>query len=275
MIKKIIYPTLIFVIIFILAWLYVSRDDGAFPQRVKISLRNVGHQLLLANKDSTSLVLPIIELEQLKYKLSFQNNLVIEPENLVKIIENNFVDTNFPKEYIIEVKKCGTQDVAYSFEITNKKETAVACLGRMLPKDCYEIEVSFLRKTHLLSKKNIFTFIYIVGGFIILFFLNKAKKRKIPTQKVHPNQILGEFKFYQEQNKLVKGSVEISLSKKECELLSIFISKPNQVVKRAFLTKKVWEDKGVIVGRSLDTYISKLRKKLSIDNSVKLCANLS
>jgi len=32
----------------------------------------------------------------------------------------------------------------------------------------------------------------------------------------------------------------------------------------------VWEDNGVIVGRSLDTYISKLRKKLKDDASIKL-----
>jgi len=34
--------------------------------------------------------------------------------------------------------------------------------------------------------------------------------------------------------------------------------------------KKVWEDNGVFVGRSLDTYISKLRKKLKDDDSIKL-----
>ena len=69
---------------------------------------------------------------------------------------------------------------------------------------------------------------------------------------------------------MVKAAVEISLSKKECELLAIFIEKPNQIIKREELMKKVWEDNGVIVGRSLDTYISKLRKKLQDDTSIKL-----
>ncbi|MDD7915612.1 helix-turn-helix domain-containing protein [Polaribacter ponticola] len=63
---------------------------------------------------------------------------------------------------------------------------------------------------------------------------------------------------------------EITLSKKECELLEIFVANENQVVKREDLTKQVWEDNGVIVGRSLDTYISKLRKKLQEDTSIKL-----
>jgi DNA-binding response OmpR family regulator len=63
---------------------------------------------------------------------------------------------------------------------------------------------------------------------------------------------------------------EITLSKKECELLEILVENKNKVVKREVLTKKVWEDNGVFVGRSLDTYISKLRKKLIVDDSIQL-----
>ena len=72
------------------------------------------------------------------------------------------------------------------------------------------------------------------------------------------------------RNKLIKEAIEISLSKKECELLTIFMEQPNQLIKRDELTKKVWEDHGVFVGRSLDTYVSKLRNKLKEDTSVRL-----
>ena len=81
---------------------------------------------------------------------------------------------------------------------------------------------------------------------------------------------LGGFNFYPEQNKLVKHPETINLSKKECEILALFVERPNQIIKRDELTKAVWEDNGVFVGRSLDTYISKLRKKLQSDDSVKL-----
>jgi DNA-binding winged helix-turn-helix (wHTH) protein len=81
---------------------------------------------------------------------------------------------------------------------------------------------------------------------------------------------LGSFYFYPEQNKLVKEAVEIALSKKECELLELFVARPNEIIKRDELTKRVWEDNGVFVGRSLYTYISKLRKKLKSDTSIKL-----
>ena len=80
----------------------------------------------------------------------------------------------------------------------------------------------------------------------------------------------GYFKFFPEQSKLVKSAEEIRLSKKECELLLIFAAKPNQIITREELTKKVWEDNGVFVGRSLDTYISKLRKILKTDTSISI-----
>ena len=43
-----------------------------------------------------------------------------------------------------------------------------------------------------------------------------------------------------------------------------------EIIKREELSKKVWEDNGVFVGRSLDTYVSKLRKKLKQDSALKI-----
>lgn len=106
---------------------------------------------------------------------------------------------------------------------------------------------------------------------LLLIKLYQKRKRRAPQKNELVNgKIIGSFEFYPEQNKLVKRPLEINLSKKECELLEIFISRPNQIIKREELTKKVWEDHGVFVGRSLDTYISKLRKKLQDDDSIQL-----
>ena len=59
-------------------------------------------------------------------------------------------------------------------------------------------------------------------------------------------------------------------SSKEAKLLSIFSVNLNEVIDRNRLQKEVWEDEGVIVGRSLDVFISKLRKKFEKDPAVKL-----
>ena len=61
-----------------------------------------------------------------------------------------------------------------------------------------------------------------------------------------------------------------SLTVKEAKLLGILAESANQVVDRNRLQKEVWEDEGVIVGWSLDMFISRLRKKLEGDDTVKI-----
>jgi DNA-binding response OmpR family regulator len=111
-------------------------------------------------------------------------------------------------------------------------------------------------------------FIFLFGFLCYIFYKRKSSEKSI---EINSNFITGgSFTFYPEQNKLMQKTKEISLSKKECELLEIFVANPNKIIKREELTKKVWEDNGVFVGRSLDTYISKLRKKLKDDESIQL-----
>lgn len=243
-----------------------------FSERVKVSLRNVGHQLLLSTNDTTSLVLPIKQLEESIFKLNFQNNLQIEPDSLVTIVNRSFKASNFSANYILEVKNCSSEEVVYSYEMQKKEEKAIIpCKGRVLPDDCYFIEVQFLKTSTSNNSQFIFYgLLFLTLVLSVAVYQKKRKSRTETTDNLTNVVSLGTFKFYPEQNKLVKQATEISLSKKECELLEIFISKPNEIIKREELTKRVWEDNGVIVGRSLDTYISKLRKKLKEDTSVKI-----
>ena len=52
--------------------------------------------------------------------------------------------------------------------------------------------------------------------------------------------------------------------------MSILAANCNKPVKRQQLQKQIWEDEGVIVGRSLDMFISRLRKYLKNDASLKI-----
>lgn len=254
-----------------------ENQPTSFNELVRLSLRDVGNQLLLANQDSTSLVLPVKEIEPFKYQLSFQETLTIEPDSLLAAIKHSFLRTNLPTHYRVEVLQCAQEEVAYSYEIKNtEKNSIVPCRGRNLPNSCYTIEVRFTKKA--VAKVSGYTFWYygLLGGGLLLFLIGlfqKANKKDLSIKKGFISDSvtkLGNFHFFPEQNKLIKEAQEISLSKKECELLVIFMERPNEIIKREELSKRVWEDKGVVVGRSLDTYISKLRKKLQTDNTIKL-----
>ena len=53
-------------------------------------------------------------------------------------------------------------------------------------------------------------------------------------------------------------------------MLSLLYASVNETVNKETLLNKVWGDEGDYVGRTLDVYISKLRKKLESDTSIKL-----
>ena len=93
-----------------------------------------------------------------------------------------------------------------------------------------------------------------------------------PLKFSHSDQFfeLGRYRYYPELYTLVFREKEILLSRKEGEVLAILATHANQVVPREQIDKQVWEDRGVVVGRSLDTFISKLRKRLQEDQSIRL-----
>lgn len=249
-----------------------NTDEIDFSERAKVAIRAVGNDVLLSQQDTTSLVMPVVLVAPNMYELSFENPLAFDPGSLNASVTTYFTKANLPPNYRVEVLQCGDEDVAHSFEMqANMDNTIMPCGGRILPEACYVIRVKF---TEQLSKESenatlFYILIFLVLAFLAFVFYSKYYVYQSGTDRQHGTS-LGSFTFYPDQNKLVKEAQEIPLSKKECELLEIFIAAPNQVIKREELTKKVWEDNGVIVGRSLDTYISKLRKKLQEDGTIKI-----
>lgn len=241
-----------------------------FSTKAKTVLRQIGNELLLANNDSTSLILPITEVDYHKYQISFADSLSILPDKLVEIVDRNLKKHFQINAYSVQVLHCEDNEIAYSYEMHLEEEkTIIPCSGRIIPQGCYTVEISFLDDKP--TSNNWFIYIVVILIFLVLLWIIKSKKpNKNPTNNEVKKRTLGAFIFYPEENKLVKKAKEITLSKKECEILELFVNQPNTIIRREELTKKVWEDNGVIVGRSLDTYISKLRKKLQEDDSIKL-----
>lgn len=274
-IMKLIRPFFKSVIVLILVSMVfqscTKTQEPAANQVVKIALRNVGHQLLLSNQDSTTVVPPIQDLGDNRYQLQFNTPLSIHPDSLVQQVKTSFKKANLSNNYITEVQRCSDNQVAYSYQMKQDIEQGIVpCGGRALKQDCYTITVAFytIKTTTPFTYYAIPLVLLVIG---LLLYLKLKSKTKATVQPINTNaKTIGSFTFYPEQNKLIKHAKEITLSKKECELLSIFIAQPNQIIKRETLSKRVWEDHGVVVGRSLDTYISKLRKKLQEDQRIKL-----
>lgn len=274
--KKKIYFYVSLAILFLTSWVFwgIGERKDAISEIAKIAIREVGNQLLLFHRDSTSRVLPVKKLERGMYKLSFEKMLSIEPSNLANVVKKNFEKAGLPNSYSVEVVQCIDKEIAYSYLVQKEKEKdIIPCAGRHLPKACYTITIKFLKQKELFFDRQVFVISFILLCLLFLwdyFFGTKKSGGNNETEIAQEHLSIGNLVFYPEQNKLMKQATEILLSKKECELLAILVANVNQVVKRDELTKRVWEDNGVFVGRSLDTYISKLRKKLKEDPNVQL-----
>ena len=253
---------------------FQSHDQPSyFEERVKLALRDAGNQMLLSNNDSTSLVKPVLMLSDLRYELSFESDLYIEPTTLVQHIKQSIATANLPENYITEVRDCATRDVAYSFQNSyDAVNQIVPCAGRELPLNCYTIQVLFTKDTdHFIAYHHYPLYSLLLVGFIGVGLVYRHQRKPVGAAADDlPFVAIGGFKFYPELQELRLDDSTIALTTKECELLAIFGAQPNTIIKREHLTKTVWEDQGVFVGRSLDTYISKLRKKLSKDPSLSL-----
>ena len=243
-----------------------TNSDGVY----KVVLRDVGHQLLLSNNDSTSRILPIVKQRENKFILSFEAKLSFLPEDLLSISQNKIENSNLQQDYRIEVVQCDNHEIAYSTELNEQTDLSlVSCKIRRLPENCYEIHYTFNKAN---STGSIFIFLIYILLFIslILFVVSLIKSKRIDPKNIKEVLNVGIFELHLDQNILIQKGEKISLSKKECEILHVFASQPNQIIKREELMKKVWEDNGVLVSRSLDTYISKLRKKLKNDENIQI-----
>lgn len=238
---------------------------------VKIAVREAAHQLLITQNDTVSLINPITVIEPQLYLLSFQDSLSFKPNDLVTAISSSFEKSRLSHNYRVEVLEVNNGAVAYSYEMNESEAlTIIPCAGRLLPYNSYQIKVLFLQEsnTNLLLWILAFIILFILITFIYKRFI--LKKEAVDTIHSESSRSLGLFTLITDQQALVLAARKITLSNKEYEILIILMDKVNQVVKREELAKKVWEDNGVVVGRSLDTYISKLRKILKADPSLKI-----
>lgn len=262
-----------FVFIICAAFSKEDNNDFDFAKR-EVLLRKIGHELLLQSGDHTSRVLPVKKISENEYQISFENNLSFQPDSLVNLTKRVLAKDPLASDYIVNVLNCGNSSIAYGYSVSKeKKDDIVACLGRQQPKACYIIDIKFKPAVLSTAKSG-----YLLGGLSFLalvgfiFFKSKSVKsgKVVPETQKTDMLILGSVLFDTKNRKLIIGEKTVELTATESRVLLIFALSPNEIIERSRLQKEIWEDDGVIVGRSLDMFISKLRKKLEFDPDVNI-----
>ncbi len=237
-------------------------------QQTKVLLRKVGHEFLLKMGDSTSRILPIENVNG-RYLVQFERMLFFEPDLIMSATFEVLEQFQVKNDYIIEVEKCGSKEVVHSFQTTLiDSSRMIACQQRQLPMDCYAFYFTKIEET-----TDEYSQIYILGMIILMLILGMIfylKRRSEISNETQNSVKIGDFQFNPKSLLLVHASRSVELSNKESDLLYLLFLNKNKTLKREYILSIVWEDDGDYVGRTLDMFISKLRKKLEADPKIKI-----
>jgi hypothetical protein len=263
--------------ILFLAAFVIDRSEGeVISKQVNIAVRAIGHELLLQAGDSTSVVLPIIEKSNGIFLLEFKNEFVFQPDTLVAIVQR-VLDKTILSSYTVTVHECHKPAIVYGFEINPPDNSITPCRGRSQPKGCYNIEIAFadFPEPTILNSKILTMISSILSVFAIVLISRNIGSKKLKPDKQNTSLqneshavLIGKFVFTHQNLRMDEET--ISLTDKECRILTLLNKNMGQLTLRDELIQEVWTDEGVITGRSLDMFISKLRKKLSADPELRI-----
>ncbi|MBU2649938.1 MAG: response regulator transcription factor [Bacteroidetes bacterium] len=85
-----------------------------------------------------------------------------------------------------------------------------------------------------------------------------------------PTIAIGEYSFDSSNMMLTRQGKKQSLTRKETALLKLLCDNMNNIVTREFALKAIWGDDDYFIGRSMDVFITKLRKYLKDDPAVSI-----
>src|SRR4249920_3470787 len=138
--------SILIIVILISAVAFINKKNKIPEKHIEVVLRDLGHQLLLTAKDSSSRVLPVKKLNENKYQISFQNDFGFISDTLINLVQRTFQKNALATDYIVSLRNCNPNETVFAFEINSHTGDLTPCRGRKLEVGCYVIEIDLLKK---------------------------------------------------------------------------------------------------------------------------------
>jgi DNA-binding response OmpR family regulator len=101
----------------------------------------------------------------------------------------------------------------------------------------------------------------------IEIFLKRSQKNTAPPKTIYE---VGKYQFDTQNFILFNENEKIGLTQREAELLKLFLDNKNSVLKREQILTSLWGNDDYFTGRSLDVFISRLRKILANEKGIAI-----
>lgn len=268
---------LLYVVVFCLAFVSnngIAQING--DKHILVAMRTIGHELMLDANDSTSLVLPIEQVDN-EYKIQFDKEFTFEPRQLVATVLDVMEIAEITNSYIIQVEECVSKDIVYSCEVTDGFDhDYLPCARRGIPVGCYSVLITIFESENPIIVEEVvqsessflpYIFGFLLVGFVVVYLVKRNRKKEIAQSHLIK---VGKYLFDKRNMELSLNGNKIELTSKEANLLFLLHDSANNTLEREVILKTVWGDEGDYVGRTLDVFISKLRKKLVEDSRIKI-----
>lgn len=257
-----------------------NNESIQFAEKVNLALRRTAHHLLTANGDSLSII-PAVQQPDAN-TFSIRVNQLFDYDKLPQLLQQSLDMQKIQRPYNVTIINCetGQLQLGYNFADLNQKR-GVPCAGRKQKPGYYDIRVTFEPSDQAVARSYSWWVLPFGSVMALLGFMVWRRTRKeatnengIPDRVDHESgkQHFGDSSLDAANLLLESAGNSFKLTYREAKLLKLFINHPNQILERDFILKSVWEDEGIIVGRSVDVFVSRLRKMLAGDAHLKIAA---
>ena len=256
-------------------------DNPAFARKVNLALRRTAHYLLREQGDSTSRIPAVQQSGIATFLVRLEHPF--DYGQLPAILHQSLALHSIKDNYDVALLDCtnGELQLGYNYrDVTEKHD--VPCGGRDQKRGCYTLQLTFA--TPMSDRPKATTawwawavgFLLLGGAYAVWQKSPRKTNSELPpeTASDEPSHLISVGQLLlnaTNQSVSIAGSVH-PLTYREAKLLHLFVRHPNQLLTRDFILKSVWEDEGIIVGRSADVFVSRLRKLLQPDATLRIVA---
>jgi hypothetical protein len=243
--------------------------------KINLALRRTADKLLLASGDSVSRIPAVEKINDHTWRITLDHPF--EYKRLPPILQASLDIYGIRQSYEVTVRQCETSVIDLGYHQQDfVRDSMVPCGTREAPPGCHYIEVMFSGESRSHSSG------WLAGGFLLaaaagLLGLLRLSRRRINKPDPSPDDAaewlsFGKSRIHISSPVLESGGHRIELTYREAKLLRLFATQPGKLLERDRILSQVWEDEGVQVGRSVDVFVSRLRKKLVHDPTVAIVA---
>lgn len=250
-----------------------GKEDDSISTRINLALRRTADALLRASGDSTSRIPAVEQIGEEVWRVMLEQPF--DYERLPALLQASLDRYGISQSYEVAVRRCAdaTIDLGYH-QLDFLQDDFVPCAGREISEGCHYIEVTFAADAGTkvpMGGRIGFSLLALLGTAGLWWFLRRKRPETRVEEKIQWIAF-GNSRLDLAGQTLICGDVRHTLTFREAKLLGLFAAHPDEVIERDQILRDVWADEGVLVGRSVDVFVSRLRKKLAADPSVAIVA---